>query len=101
MNEALQLLLMLLFGGVLGALFFGGLWWTLQRLSTANHAALLMLSSAVIRMAVAVLGFYISVRIGIYALLACLAGFILARIWLTRKLRHAQVRTTPEAGHAP
>ena len=31
MNEALTLVLAWLAGGVLGAIFFGGLWWTVRK----------------------------------------------------------------------
>jgi F1F0 ATPase subunit 2 len=103
MSDTTQLALSFLGGAALGALFFGGLWWTLQQLTNAKHPALLVLGSALLRMAAALLGFYVCVRINVTALLLCLAGFLLMRVLLTRALRVSSNGGTDrqEPSHAP
>ena len=87
MNESWQLILT---GGVgvgLGILYFGSLWLTVRRLPDTHRPALLLLGSAVGRMALTLLGFYLVMGGRWERLLACLAGFILARMVLVRRLR--------------
>ena len=40
MNEPLSLVLALITGVVLGAIFFGGLWWTVRKCVSAKQPAL-------------------------------------------------------------
>ena len=93
MNEALTLVLAWLVGGVLGAVFFGGLWWTVRRGLSSRRPALWFLGSLLVRMTIALTGFYFTSGGHWERLLACLLGFVLARpivTWLTtRETRHA------------
>lgn len=78
-------------GSLLGAFFFGGLWWTVQRLPHARAPALLALLSLVLR-AAAVLGvFYLVLTsfsgTGRPRLFVALAGFILVRLIMVSRLR--------------
>jgi F1F0 ATPase subunit 2 len=87
MNEAPALLLALLAGIVLGAIFFGGLWWTVRRGVSSRRPALWFLGSLLLRAAIALAGFYFVARGDWRRLVACLLGFILGRIgvtWLAR-----------------
>ncbi|MFZ0419885.1 MAG: ATP synthase subunit I [Candidatus Sulfotelmatobacter sp.] len=87
MNETLALILTLLAGVLLGAIFFGGLWWTIQRGVSSKQPAALFFFSLLIRTGIALAGFYFVARGDWRRVLACLVGFILARIlvtWLTR-----------------
>ena len=43
MNELLTLTAAVVAGGVLGAMFFGGLWWTIQKGKASNHPGALVL----------------------------------------------------------
>ena len=70
-------------GLVLGALFYGGLWLTMQRLPKARHPGLLMLASFWGRSLLAVAGFYFSTGGQWPRLIACLAGFVTMRVVLT------------------
>lgn len=84
--------LLLAFGGgvALGAVFFAGLWWTVNRLGRAHRPALLLAGGLLLRMALALGGFYLAARAGWPPLLACLLGFMLARsvvAWWTRPAR--------------
>ena len=87
MNAPLSLLLSFVAGLLFGVVFYGGLWWTIRKGLSSPRPALLFLGSAVLRMSVVMAGFYF-VSNGLWQrLLACLMGFIIARLavtWLTR-----------------
>ena len=87
MNETLALILTLLAGVLLGAIFFGGLWWTIRRGVSSKQPAALFFFSLLLRTGIALAGFYFVARGDWRRILSCLLGFILARIlvtWLTR-----------------
>ncbi len=87
MSELFTLILALLAGVFLGAFFFGGLWWTVQKALSSTQPALLLVCSLVLRTIVTVAGFYFVSRGDWRRLLSCVLGFLLARIlvtWLTR-----------------
>jgi F1F0 ATPase subunit 2 len=74
-------------GMFLGALFFGGLWWTVRRgLATANPA-LWFGVSALARMAMTLSGLYYVARAGWPSLVACLCGLLIARVAAMRLTR--------------
>jgi len=104
MNETLTLALACIAGGMLGAIFFGGLWWTVRNGVSSKQPALWFLVSLLVRMSIALAGFYFIGRGNWKLLLACLIGFVAARvivIWLTRPTTERQVLPLPEASHAP
>jgi F1F0 ATPase subunit 2 len=76
-------------GIFLGALFFGGLWWTVRRGLTAATPALWFGVSALARMAIILSGLYYVTRAGWPSLLACLCGLLIARVAATRLTRTA------------
>ncbi|MFI4981875.1 MAG: ATP synthase subunit I [Nevskiales bacterium] len=84
-----MLALAVLEGGVLGAIFFGGLWWTVRQLVTARRPALLFFASLLLRMGIALAGFYFVGAGHWQRLLLCLLGFLLARLTVTRFAREA------------
>ena len=94
MNEALILAGSLLAGVLLGAFFFGGLWWTIRTGSPSQWSGLLFSASLLIRMAVAVTGFYLVSHGDWRKLVACLVGFLLARIAVTRLIRLPSAKST-------
>jgi len=78
MSEALTMVLAGLAGSLLGAIFFGGLWWTIRK------------------------GFYFVASHGLERLVPCLIGFVLARLLVTQATRTAgEPRHSTEARHAP
>jgi len=103
MNEPLSLVLALIEGVVLGAIFFGGLWWTVRKCVSAKQPALLFFGSGLLRMTVVLVGFYFVARGHWERLLVCLLGFVIARVIVTRLTRAAGKPTywAQEASHAP
>ena len=96
MNSVSTLFLAALFGASLGAFFFGGLWWTVKKGLTSNHTALWFLGSTLIRTGFVLAGFFVVAAGDWKKLLACLLGFYVARIVVTRF-----TRINPEGSHAP
>ena len=103
MNEALTLVLTLLAGGLLGAVFFGGLSWTVSKGVSSKHPVPWFLGSMVLRTGIALAGFYFIAGGHWPRLLMCLLGFIMARLvvmWLTRPSGEKQTSQVQEAGRA-
>ena len=97
------LVLAALAGAALGAMFFGGLWWTARRGAASQRPALWFSASLLLRMGVALPGFFVVAGGRWERMLACLVGFLLARTivtWMTRPPRHGQVDAPQEARHA-
>ena len=89
MDEILVMIAAMFVGVLLGAFFFGGLWWTVDRgLSSCTQPAMLFAGSMIVRTATAVMGFYwVVTRRGWPEVLACLAGFVVGRLFVTRATR--------------
>ncbi len=98
MNEPFQLVMVLLAGMLLGALFFGGLWWTVQKGLSARQPALWFGASMLLRTAVVLAGFYFVAGPDWKRLLMCLLGFIVARLIV---IRLTGARLTQGSDHAP
>ena len=104
MTEGLTGVLAGLAGAALGAIFFGGLWWTVRHGVSSGHPALWFFGSGLLRMGMVVGGFYWIGGGQWRRLASALVGFIVARLvvlWLTRPPRENQKRPAPEARHAP
>jgi F1F0 ATPase subunit 2 len=84
MNSYLHIGAGLLIGVLLGAFFYGGLWWTIARFMTLAQPAWLIFGSFLLRTLVAVTGFYIALRGGWPSLVAALITFLVTRIVVTR-----------------
>ncbi len=103
MSEVSPLLLALALGTVLGALFFGGLWWTVARSTGSRNAPVWFLLSLLMRTSAATLGFYLVGQGSWERLAACLAGFVLARLMVTWLIAGGALRPQSDGGanHAP
>jgi F1F0 ATPase subunit 2 len=93
-SETLVWVAALLAGGLLGVVFFGGLWWTVQRGASSPTPARWFFGSFVLRTAIVLAGFYAvgagqPVRLGL-----CLLGFLLARAVVLRATRPTTTRST-------
>jgi F1F0 ATPase subunit 2 len=86
-------------GGLLGAAYFGGLWWTVRRGAASTHPATLFFGSLGVRLGAALAGFYLISRLGALALVAGLLGFMLSRKTAIFFARSGPVPL--EAGRAP
>jgi F1F0 ATPase subunit 2 len=86
-NETLTALGAFLAGGGLGIFFFGGLWWTIRKGIASPQPVLWFCGSLLLRMSVALGGFYLVSGGDWRRLAACLVGFVTARMsvaWFTR-----------------
>lgn len=92
MNEVLSLAFALAAGILLGAFFFGGLWWTVRQGVSTKRPGLWFFGSLLLRTCIVVLGFYFILGDNWMRLLAGLLGFIVARLIVTRLTRVAQQR---------
>lgn len=103
MNEIVRLVLALPTGVLIGAIFFGGLWWTVKKGADSKRPALWFFGSLLARTSVALAGFYFMGRGNWERLLLCLLGFIIARTIMTQITRAGVKphRLDREARHAP
>jgi len=104
MNETLTLALAWAGGALLGAIFFGGLWWTIRKGVSSRQPAFWFFGSLILRMSIALAGFYFVSRGHWERLLLCLLGFVMARLVVTRLTtppQETQTHPEREAGHAP
>jgi F1F0 ATPase subunit 2 len=103
MNETLRLVPAMVAGVVLGVMFFGGLWWTVRRGFSSKQPGLWFFGSLLLRMSIALAGFYFVSGGHWERLLVCLLGFLLARLAVMR-LTGLSVKQSnspaKEAGHA-
>jgi F1F0 ATPase subunit 2 len=98
--------LAILEGSALGLVFYAGLWWTVRRAATFRRPGLSVLASLLLRTGVTLAGFYLVGAADWARLLACLLGFVLARVgvtWFTRlpASAHERIRAAMGARHAP
>ena len=80
MSDIPALALALLAGALLGVFFFGGLWWTVQKGVTSERPALWFLGSLLLRTGLILAGFYLVSQGHWSRLVACLLGFLIARV---------------------
>lgn len=84
--QAFRYLLIFMLGTALGTVYFAGLWYTVQRLPDAGAPLTSLLWSYLLRVSMAVAGFGLAMQGGWEELIAALAGFILTREILVRRL---------------
>jgi F1F0 ATPase subunit 2 len=104
MTDFLSLTPALLAGGLLGGFFFGGLWWTIRKGLVSQSAALWFFGGMMLRMSVALAGFYYVGDEDWRRWLSCLIGFVMARYVanrLIRRLAEKQKSPAPEISYAP
>ncbi len=85
-----------LVGVFVGAVFFGGLYITVQQLTTTKHPALLMMLSLIIRLVVLVAGVYLIMDGKIENLVSAMAGILLVRFVMIGKLGKGNPKETKE-----
>lgn len=104
MSEIGPFVLAWLVGLLLGGIFFGGLWWTVRVIMVGKRAAAWLIGSLLLRMGIALTGFYLVAREHWQYLLLCVVGFMMARAivkWLTglsadqRSLQGSESKNAP------
>ena len=103
-NDTLIRILAFGAGGLLGAMFFGGLAWTVRKGVSSERPALWFMGSMMLRMGIALAGFYVVSAGHLDRMLFCLLGFTVARPIATRLTRPSQpdrISQPQEARHAP
>lgn len=82
------MLISFLGGLILGVLFFGGLYMSVNRLTSVSSPALMMLISTMLRMAMLLAGVYLLLRGELKNGIAALVGIVVAKfvsVYLVRK----------------
>ena len=87
MTESLKVSGAILGGFALGTFFFVGLWWTVRRGVISAQPAVVFLGSVVFRTLAVMVGFYCLSRGDWRNVVGSLAGFVLARFFVTRSAR--------------
>lgn len=105
MNETFAMILACVAGLLLGSIFFGGLWWTIRRGVSSDRPAFWFFASFLLRMSIVLAGFYLVARGQRWQpVVACLVGFVIARLIVTRLTRPSTVLPSiavPEVNRAP
>lgn len=87
MNDYLRWGLAFLLGLLLGAVFFGGLWWTVRKSIRSSRPAFLFLGSFLLRTGMVLAGFYVIGDGDVLRFMTCLLGFAVARGIVSRLTR--------------
>jgi F1F0 ATPase subunit 2 len=101
MSDISLIIAALLAGLLLGAIFYGGLWWTVRRSVSSKTMSLWLIGSFALRAAIALGGFYLVSQGEWRRLLVCLLGFVISRIGvtcLTKMLSRPKDHCVPGAG---
>jgi len=79
-------------GSLAGVIFFGGLWWTVQRINYARHPFMLVIGSLLFRLALALIIFYAITAITEHILYLGLAlvVFLIVRVFITGQVKGHQ-----------
>ena len=79
MNNILSMTFALVTGFSLGAIFYGGLWWTVKKGVLSKRPVLWFGGGALLRMCITIAGFYFICQGNWKRLIVCLIGFVMAR----------------------
>jgi F1F0 ATPase subunit 2 len=83
MTDWMSLAITFIAGLLFGAVFFGGLWWTVRRGMQSKRPALVFVVSLILRLGFVLSGFYWVSDGQWQRLLLCLIGFFVARVSIT------------------
>ena len=95
MLEPIHWIIALPVGLALGAIFYGGLWWTVRKLHASKSPAMLFLGSLLVRMAILLLGIY-AVGMGHWErMVVAVVGVMLARFIVLRVTKEKEGDVQP------
>ena len=77
--------LAIVWGVLLGLLYFGGLWTTVRRLPGVSRPKTLLVSSFLVRLALVLAGMWWILQSDLVAFFLCLLSFFLVRVVMTRR----------------
>jgi F1F0 ATPase subunit 2 len=100
MNEPLMLVVAGAVGLGLGAIFFGGLWWTVRKGVSSPRPVLWFVGSMLLRTGIVLAGFYFAGGGQWQRLVVCLLGFVIARFLVVRLTRAPSERQYSPAKEA-
>ena len=95
MNDTLRFGFSLMAGALLGILFFGGLWWTIQRGLASQWPAVWFVASPLLRLTVVLAGFYVLSAGDTGRLLVVLVGFLGTRTVMMYRRRDPRKAASP------
>jgi F1F0 ATPase subunit 2 len=95
MSDIPALALAFVAGCMLGVLFFGGLWWTVRKGVTSDLPAFWFLGSLLLRTGAILAGFYLVSQGHWSRLVACLLGFVIARVIVVKRLTRPPAEQIP------
>ncbi len=81
-------------GLLVGIIFFGGLYWTVQKINEVSNPSILIALSFVLRMAVLLFGLYYVSKSGYKDVLFALAGIMLMRYILIFTIRKPREKSS-------
>ena len=101
MDEPLAMVLACVAGLLLGAVFFGGLWWTVRRGVSSKQPAAWFFASLLLRMSIVLAGLYLVGHGHVERLMLCLLGIVVARFVVMRLTRPSVDQHQPRAREVP
>jgi F1F0 ATPase subunit 2 len=104
MTEFMSLTSAMAAGVLLGAIFFGGLWYTVSQGLSSERPELWFLGGMLLRMSITLAGFYLVGRERWDRWLICLLGFFIARLaagLMVRPPGRNAIGRAPEVNCAP
>jgi len=87
MNDTLFLLIAFVLGILLGVIFFGSLWWAVQKGMVSKRPVLWFFGGSLLRTSITLAGFYFIGNGHWQRMLVCLLGFIIARFIVKGRVR--------------
>lgn len=88
-------------GILLGVIYFGGLWLTIQKMGEVDRPVLLLAGSFIVRLALVLAGFYLVSNGRLELLAVSLVSFFLTRFFFISKIRPHTERSGTHHGHQP
>ncbi len=85
-TQLTNMVMAMVIGMVFGTIYFGGLWFTVQRLPEMRRQAMWMIASTVLRLSILMAGLYLAFGNQWKELLFALLGIIIVRSIMLRKI---------------